>query len=272
MEVERHERPAERRRRARERGRTSRRTPTRAPLELVVAVDPREPQQHVREHRVARRRRVVVEVLLPRDEPLAVARARGRSRRARRRRRARPRAARAGAPPRASAARPSRRAARAGRARRSRSRRGSPVPLVRPSRQVRCSRPSASESGPSRNSPRPARRVDQSGRSSRRPASASAASASPFQEAIALSSRAASAAARALEQPRPHLLVELAAEDRAAVLERLEQLGRRALLLGPGERQALDALGVGVLRRGEAALRQQQLAQHVLERRSATSR
>ena len=45
-----------------------------APLELVVAVDPREPEQHVREHRVARRRRVVVEVLLARDELLAVRR------------------------------------------------------------------------------------------------------------------------------------------------------------------------------------------------------
>ena len=41
-------------------------------LELVVAVDPREAQQHVREHRVAGRRRVVVEVLRAHDERLAV--------------------------------------------------------------------------------------------------------------------------------------------------------------------------------------------------------
>ena len=43
-----------------------------APLELVVAVDPREPQQDVGEHRVPRRHRVVDEVLLARDQPLAV--------------------------------------------------------------------------------------------------------------------------------------------------------------------------------------------------------
>ena len=43
-------------------------------LELVVAVDPREPDQHVREHRVAGRQRVVVELLRPRDEALAVGR------------------------------------------------------------------------------------------------------------------------------------------------------------------------------------------------------
>ena len=54
------------------------------------------------------------------------------------------------------------------------------------------------------------------------------------------------------EQPRTRRLVELAADDRAAVLERLEQLGGSAFLLGPGERQPLDAVRVGVLRRGEA--------------------
>ena len=42
--------------------------------------------------------------------------------------------------------------------------------------------------------------------------------------------------------------------------------GGDALLLGPRERQPLDAVRVRVLRRGEAALREQQLAQHVLER------
>ncbi len=45
-----------------------------APFELVVAVDPRQPEQHVREHRVARRRRVVVELLRAHDERLAVGR------------------------------------------------------------------------------------------------------------------------------------------------------------------------------------------------------
>src|SRR5215210_2897251 len=43
-------------------------------LELVVAVDPRDPEQDLRQHRVARRRRVVVEGLLARDQPLAVLR------------------------------------------------------------------------------------------------------------------------------------------------------------------------------------------------------
>ena len=43
-------------------------------LELVVPVNPREPQEEVREHRVARGRRVVVELLLAVDELLAVGR------------------------------------------------------------------------------------------------------------------------------------------------------------------------------------------------------
>ena len=50
------------------------------------------------------------------------------------------------------------------------------------------------------------------------------------------------------------------------MLERLQQLRRHALLLRPGEREALDAVRVGVLRRGEAALGQPQLAHHVVER------
>src|SRR5689334_1886084 len=44
----------------------------RAALQLVVAPDAAEPQQHEREHRVPRGRRVVVELLLARDEPLGV--------------------------------------------------------------------------------------------------------------------------------------------------------------------------------------------------------
>ena len=50
------------------------------------------------------------------------------------------------------------------------------------------------------------------------------------------------------------------------MLERLQQLRRRALLRRPRVRQPLDAVGVGVLRRGEAAARQAQLAHHVVER------
>ena len=42
------------------------------PLEVVVAVDPGEAQEHGCEHRVAGRRRLVVELLLAGDEPLSV--------------------------------------------------------------------------------------------------------------------------------------------------------------------------------------------------------
>src|SRR5205814_1924296 len=58
-----------------------------------------------------------------------------------------------------------------------------------------------------------------------------------------------------VEEPALELLVQPAPQDRAAVLERLEQLAGDALVGRPGEGQALDALRVGVLRRGEAALR-----------------
>ena len=46
----------------------------RALLHRVVAPDPAEPHEHVGEHRVPARRWMVVEVLPPRDEPLAVGR------------------------------------------------------------------------------------------------------------------------------------------------------------------------------------------------------
>ena len=72
--VERDEQPAERRRRARQRVAHEAQHRDAAPLQLVVAPDAREPQQHVGEHRVAARRRMVVELLLARDELLAVAR------------------------------------------------------------------------------------------------------------------------------------------------------------------------------------------------------
>ena len=54
------------------RSRTSRSTDDAPRLELVVAPDAREPEQDVGEHRVSARRRVVVDLLLARDEPLAV--------------------------------------------------------------------------------------------------------------------------------------------------------------------------------------------------------
>src|SRR6476620_2974035 len=46
----------------------------RLPLELLVAPEPGEAEQHIGEHGVSRRRRVIVEVLLPRDELLSVPR------------------------------------------------------------------------------------------------------------------------------------------------------------------------------------------------------
>ncbi len=67
-------------------------------------------------------------------------------------------------------------------------------------------------------------------------------------------------------QPLAGLLVELAAQDEAAVLERLEQFLRRAFARRPGERQPLDTVGVGVLRRREAAALERELAQHVVDR------
>ena len=72
VQVERAERPAEGGGRALERGQDEPEHGDAAPLELVVAVDPREAEQHVREHRVAGRERMVVELLRPRDEALAV--------------------------------------------------------------------------------------------------------------------------------------------------------------------------------------------------------
>ena len=71
-EVERAQHVAERRRRSAERVAHEPEDADGAPLELVVAVDPREAEEDESEHRAAGRRRLVVEVLLPRDELLAV--------------------------------------------------------------------------------------------------------------------------------------------------------------------------------------------------------
>ena len=57
------------------------------------------------------------------------------------------------------------------------------------------------------------------------------------------------------EQLGPRLLVEPAAQNRTSLLERLEQVGGRFLPFGPGVRQPLDTVRVGVLRRREAAAR-----------------
>ncbi len=67
----------------------------------------------------------------------------------------------------------------------------------------------------------------------RRPHWASAASISPFHDAIALSSRSGLGRCSRSAKSRPAALVELAAEDEAAVLERLQQLVGRALAAAP---------------------------------------
>src|SRR5438034_937159 len=59
---------------------------------------------------------------------------------------------------------------------------------------------------------------------------------------------------------------ELAPHDEAPVLERLQKLPRYAVVRRPGEREALDAVGVRVLCGSEAALRQRELAEHVRHR------
>ena len=58
-----------------------------------------------------------------------------------------------------------------------------------------------------------------------------------------------------LEQLALQLRRQLAAQDEPSVLERLEELLRHALLGRPREREPLDAVGVRVLRRREPALR-----------------
>src|SRR5207249_459513 len=68
------------------------------------------------------------------------------------------------------------------------------------------------------------------------------------------------------EEPRAGLVVELAPQDGATVLERPEQLGRSALLLSPRVRQALDAVSVRVLRRCEAPVLEAQLAEQIVKR------
>src|SRR4051812_836424 len=70
-----------------------------------------------------------------------------------------------------------------------------------------------------------------------------------------------------VEEALPCLLVELAAQHEAPVLERLEELLGRALPGRPGERQAFDAVRVGVLRGSEAAALERELAQDVVDRR-----
>ncbi len=74
-------------------------------------------------------------------------------------------------------------------------------------------------------------------------------------------------AARAkLEQARASLRVQLAAQDETPVLEGLEQLLRSTFARRPRVGEALDPVGVRVLRGGEAALLEPQRAEHVLDR------
>ena len=138
------------------------------------------------------------------------------------------------------------------------------------SRHVRCSRPSGVDIGPRTNSAIPRAASTQSGRSSLHPASASAWSARPFQEAIALSSRAGCGRASRTSRRRRASSSESSPRrtDRPCS-NGSSSSGRstpRSLGLRPGEGKPLRAVGVGVLGRGEAAAVQAQLAEDVVER------
>ena len=138
--------------------------------------------------------------------------------------------------------------------------------VARPFRQVRKSRPSARRKLAEQEVAEPLGRVAQCCRSSRRARLGERGERQPVPGGDRLVVAAGCGRCRALrEQARAQLRVELAADDRAAVLERLEQLGGDALVLRPRVRQPLDAVGVGVLRRGEAALRQREVAEQVLD-------
>ena len=50
-----------------------------------------------------------------------------------------------------------------------------------------------------------------------------------------------------VEEPRTGLGIELAADDEPTVLERLQELAGNVVGFGPGVRQSLDAVRVGVL-------------------------
>ena len=68
-----------------------------------------------------------------------------------------------------------------------------------------------------------------------------------------------------LEEPAALLVGQCAADDETAVLERVQELLGHALLGRPREGQPLDPVGVRVLRRGEAAFREAELAEQVVE-------
>ena len=75
-----------------------------------------------------------------------------------------------------------------------------------------------------------------------------------------------------LEQPSSLVLAQFAPNHGSPALERLQQLLAHALVGRPREGQPLDAVRVRVLGRGEAALRQEQFAKHVVERLLGTRR
>ena len=142
--------------------------------------------------------------------------ARGRSRRAPRLRRARSRGPRRGGSRAASADRPSRHATRRSRARRSRSRRGTPGNFARPSRIVRHSG-SASSSSPSATAACDNCHL----RDGALPRRAPRAQARSRGDHLVVAERLRPAIANR-EEPRARLVIELAAQDRASMLERLQ--------------------------------------------------
>src|SRR5579884_3664238 len=272
VEVEGAERPAERGRGADEQVAHEAERRHRLPLELVVAPEPGQAQEHEGEHRVARGGGSVVEGLLPRDERLAVGRG---EEEAAALRVAEQLDGEERQPPRLEE--PARLA-------------GGDVQLVQAVGDVRVVVEVAGALGlaaaPGAVQPAPvgAQRPEQEGRQPGRHlepvgppelpsrlGEGGEQQAVPGGDRLVVPARLRPPGAR-LEQPLPLLCGQLAAQDGAAVLERLQQLlparpeGRLQLLRGPGIGQALDALGVRVLGRGEAAAGQRQLAQDVAQR------
>ena len=140
------------------------------------------------------------------------------------------------------------------------------MPLASPARNVRCRRSSVGERA-EQELAEPARRVEVVGaleaparfgqRGQRQPV--------PGRDRLVVTERLRSLLAD-LEQPCPLVRAQLAADHRSPVLEGLEQLLAHAFVGRPREGQPLDAVRVRVLGRGEAALGQEQLAEHVVER------
>ena len=140
------------------------------------------------------------------------------------------------------------------------------MPFATPPRHVRWRRPSSVESGPSRNSATRRAGVDPVGAVEHAPALGERRQreAVPRGDRLVVARRLRPLVPH-LEQLRAQLVVELAADDEAVALEDVQELVRHVAVALPGEREALDAVRVGVLRRGEPAALERELAQHVVD-------